>query len=161
MAWRDSRGSRKRLLLAMSAISVGIAACMAITAFDANVRAAVHNQARALLGADLVLSSRQPFDPETEALLATLGGSNRAKSVVRPWPISQNLLRLAWCRSEPWREISRTMGRWKRCLLERYLLSGLACRLWSMMAYSDSLMPRLARRSRLVRSRCQLLAGSP
>src|SRR2546426_7980820 len=74
MAWRDSRGSRKRLLLAMSAISVGIAACIAITAFDANVRAAVHNQARALLGADLVLSSRQPFDPETEALLATLGG---------------------------------------------------------------------------------------
>ena len=74
MAWRDSRGSRKRLLLAMSAISVGIAACIAITAFDANVRAAVHNQARALLGADLVLSGRQPFDPETEALLVTLGG---------------------------------------------------------------------------------------
>jgi len=74
MAWRDSRRSRKRLLLAMSAISVGIAACIAITAFDANVRATVHNQARALLGADLVLSSRQPFDPETEALLATLGG---------------------------------------------------------------------------------------
>src|SRR5438128_457297 len=74
MAWRDSRGSRQRLLFAISAISVGIAACIAITAFDANVRAVVHNQARALLGADLVLSSRQPFDPETEALLATLGG---------------------------------------------------------------------------------------
>src|SRR5712691_11168236 len=74
MAWRDSRGSRQRLLLAISAISVGMAACIAITAFDANVRDAVHNQAKSLLGADLVLSSRQPFAPETEALLATLGG---------------------------------------------------------------------------------------
>jgi putative ABC transport system permease protein len=74
MAWRDSRGSRRRLLLAMAAITVGMAACSAITAFDANLRAAVENQARALLGADMVLSSRQPFGPETEALLATLGG---------------------------------------------------------------------------------------
>ena len=74
MAWRDSRGGRKRLLLAMAAISVGMAAFIAITAFDANVRDAVHNQAKSLLGADLVFSSRQPFAPETEALLATLGG---------------------------------------------------------------------------------------
>ena len=74
MAWRDSRGSRRRLLLAMAAITVGMAAFIAITAFDANVRDAVHNQAKALLGADLVLSSRQPFAPETEALLAALGG---------------------------------------------------------------------------------------
>src|SRR5712691_3368931 len=74
MAWRDSRGSRQRLLLVISAISVGMAACIAITVFDANVRAAVHNQARSLLGADLVLSSRQPFAAETEALLTALGG---------------------------------------------------------------------------------------
>ena len=46
MAWRDSRGSRRRLLLAMAAITVGMAACIAITAFDANVRDAVHNQAK-------------------------------------------------------------------------------------------------------------------
>jgi len=74
MAWRDSRGSRKRLLLAMAAISIGMAAVIAITAFDANVRGAVHHQAKSLLGADLVFSSRQPFAPETEALLTALGG---------------------------------------------------------------------------------------
>jgi putative ABC transport system permease protein len=74
MAWRDSRGSRQRLLLAIVAISIGMAAFSAITAFDANVRDAVQHQARSLLGADLVLSSRQPFTPETEALLAELGG---------------------------------------------------------------------------------------
>ena len=74
MAWRDSRGSRQRLLLAMAAISIGMAAVIAITAFDANVRDAVQHQAKSLLGADLVFSSRQPFTPETEALLAALGG---------------------------------------------------------------------------------------
>lgn len=74
MAWRDSRSSRKRLLLAASAITLGIAALIAISAFEVNVREAVHNQAKSLLGADLVLSSRQPFTPETEALIASLGG---------------------------------------------------------------------------------------
>ena len=38
MAWRDSRGGRKRLLMAIAAISVGMAAFIAITTFDANVR---------------------------------------------------------------------------------------------------------------------------
>src|SRR5712691_9889589 len=74
MAWRDSRGSRKRLLLAISAITFGVAALVAITSFGANVREAVNNQAKLLLGADLVLSSRQPFAAETEALIASLGG---------------------------------------------------------------------------------------
>ncbi|MBI3798014.1 MAG: ABC transporter permease, partial [Deltaproteobacteria bacterium] len=73
-AWRDSRGSRKRLLLAVSAITFGVAALVAISSFSANVREAVNNQAKLLLGADLVLSSRQPFTPETEALIASLGG---------------------------------------------------------------------------------------
>src|SRR5262249_17370476 len=74
MAWRDSRGGRRRLLLAMAAISIGLAAFIAIAALDAKVRDAVHHQAQSLLGADLVLSSRQPFATETEALLAALGG---------------------------------------------------------------------------------------
>src|SRR4030095_7148268 len=74
MAWRDSRGGRKRLLMAIAAISVGMGAFIAITASDGNVREAVSTQAKALLGADLVLSSRQPFAPETEALLTALGG---------------------------------------------------------------------------------------
>lgn len=74
MAWRDSRGSRKRLLLAISAITFGVAALVAITSFAANVREAVNNQAKSLLGADLVLSGRQPFPEEVETLLASLGG---------------------------------------------------------------------------------------
>ncbi len=74
LAWRDSRGSRTRLLLAIAAMASGLAAVVAITAFEANVRAAMQQQAKSLLGADLVLSSRQPFAPATETLLASLGG---------------------------------------------------------------------------------------
>jgi len=74
MAWRDSRGSRKRLFLAASAITFGVAALVAITSFGSNVQEAVNNQAKLLLGADLVFSSRQPFAAETEALIASLGG---------------------------------------------------------------------------------------
>ncbi|MGE0683846.1 MAG: ABC transporter permease, partial [Candidatus Binatia bacterium] len=74
MAWRDSRGNRRRLLLAVSAITCGLAALVAIASFGANVREAVRNQAKVLLGADLVLSSRQPFDAETEAEITAIGG---------------------------------------------------------------------------------------
>lgn len=74
MAWRDSRGSRKRLLLAASAVTCGLAALVAITSFGANVRAAVRNQSKILLGADLLLSSRQPFAAEIETEIAAIGG---------------------------------------------------------------------------------------
>lgn len=74
MAWRDSRGNRRRLFLAVSTVAFGLAALVAITSFGANVREAVHNQAKVLLGADLLLSSRQPFDADTEAEIAAIGG---------------------------------------------------------------------------------------
>ena len=74
MAWRDSRSSRKRLFLYMSSIVLGVAALVAITSFGQNLEEAVDDQAKTLLGADLEISSRQPFSPEVEALLNSLGG---------------------------------------------------------------------------------------
>jgi putative ABC transport system permease protein len=74
MAWRDSRGSRKRLLLATAAVALGTAAVVAISSFAANVQEAVLVQAKTLLGADLVVSSRRPFTQETEALLTSIRG---------------------------------------------------------------------------------------
>lgn len=74
MAWRDSRGSRQRLLLAAAAITFGLAALVAISSFGDNVREAVRNQAKILLGADLVFSSRQPFGPETQKEISLIGG---------------------------------------------------------------------------------------
>ena len=74
MAWRDSRQSRKRLVLALSSVTAGIAALVAITSFEANVRAAIQDQAKALLGADLVVVSHRPFPAPTETLIRSLGG---------------------------------------------------------------------------------------
>jgi putative ABC transport system permease protein len=72
MAWRESRSSRRRLLLFGSAISVGVATLVAIRSFTANVDDAIHRQSRELLGADYVLRSSRPFTPPIERLLDSL-----------------------------------------------------------------------------------------
>ena len=74
MAWRDSRTSRKKLILSMLCIMVGVAALVAISSFGKNVKKAVDHQAKSLLGADLAISSRQPFAQATEALIDSIGG---------------------------------------------------------------------------------------
>ena len=74
MAWRDSRASRRRLLLFSSSICLGIAALVAIGSLGRNLQSAVREQSKALLGADLVLSSRQPLGTEAEALIQEVGG---------------------------------------------------------------------------------------
>ena len=75
MALRESRRSRRRLALYLSAVSLGVAALVAINSFSANVTAAVHGQARALLGADLELRSRQPFPDSIEAVLDSVSAA--------------------------------------------------------------------------------------
>ncbi len=73
MAWRDSRSSRKRLLLFSISITLGIAALVSIGSFRHSLARAIDDQARSLIGADLVISSTRPFRPEDEALLHSLG----------------------------------------------------------------------------------------
>src|SRR5688500_11801679 len=59
LAWRESRTARRRLLLYMSSISRGVAALVAIDSFATNTQRSVREQARALLGGDMALNSRQ------------------------------------------------------------------------------------------------------
>nr|WP_245563734.1 FtsX-like permease family protein [Spirosoma luteum] len=73
MAWRDSRRSRQRLLLFMSAIVLGIAALVAINSFGDNLARSIDEQARELLGADLTLSWTRAPSAKTQQLLKTLG----------------------------------------------------------------------------------------
>ena len=74
MAWRDSRASRRKLLLFSSSIIIGIAALVAISSFGQNLRRTIDIQAKSLLGADLVIAARDPFTPEMEELFANIGG---------------------------------------------------------------------------------------
>ena len=61
LAWRESRTARRRLLLYMSSISLGVAALVAIDSFASNTQRSVREQARSLLGGDLALSSRSAY----------------------------------------------------------------------------------------------------
>lgn len=74
MAWRDSRGSRRRLLLFTAAMTLGVAALVAINSFGDNLRRTIDAEAQTILGADLVFERNRAFTPEAEALIDSLGG---------------------------------------------------------------------------------------
>ncbi|MDA7510092.1 ABC transporter permease [Verrucomicrobia bacterium] len=73
MAWRDSRRHRGRLLLFSSSIILGVAAMVAVGSFGKNLSDAVEDQSKALLGADLEVSTRTPFTEEQAQFLDSLG----------------------------------------------------------------------------------------
>ena len=75
MAWRDSRGSRKRLALYLSAMVLGVAALVAIRGFGDNLTRTVDQEAKTLLGADLRLEAEAAFSDSTEALIDSIGGT--------------------------------------------------------------------------------------
>ena len=72
LAWRESRTARRRLLLYMSSISLGVAALVAIDSFAANVQESIKQQSRALLGGDINLRARTGFTPALDSLLDSL-----------------------------------------------------------------------------------------
>ncbi len=72
MARRESRSTRRRLVLYIVAITLGVAALVAINSFRANVTSAVSDQARDLMGADLQLGSRWELSEDIEALIDSL-----------------------------------------------------------------------------------------
>src|SRR5450432_464731 len=80
MAWRDSRRSRSRLLLFSFSVVLGIAALVAIGSFTANLRQAIEDQAKTLLGADLSVESRQILGRDAQGYIDALGGE-RAREV--------------------------------------------------------------------------------
>ncbi|HVZ65148.1 MAG TPA: FtsX-like permease family protein [Lacunisphaera sp.] len=74
MAWRDTRASRRRLVLFSLAIVLGVAALVAVGALRDNLRRAIEAQTKTLLGADLTLTSRNPFEGDAAKFAASLGG---------------------------------------------------------------------------------------
>ena len=74
MAWRDSRASRRRLLLYSLSVVLGIAALVSIGSFSANVRRAIDFEAKGLLGADLFVTAPAPLPAPVVDYLGGLGG---------------------------------------------------------------------------------------
>ncbi|MBI5767997.1 MAG: ABC transporter permease [Verrucomicrobia bacterium] len=74
MAWRDSRASRRRLVLVSLSVVLGIAALVGIASLGENLKRAVDTQTKSLLGADLTITARQRLPAETMTHLRSLGG---------------------------------------------------------------------------------------
>lgn len=74
MAWRESRGSVRRLTLFVSTIVLGVAALVSITSFGSNLDRAISEQAKTLLGADMSIDSRIEFNDAVLAVFDSLGG---------------------------------------------------------------------------------------
>ena len=73
MAWRDSRKSRRRLLMFSASIMAGIAALVAIGSLRDSLLQALENEARGMLGGDVYLNAKRPFSPKAEKLLSSQG----------------------------------------------------------------------------------------
>jgi putative ABC transport system permease protein len=74
MAWRDSRASRRRLALYSVSVVLGIAALVSIGSLSANIRQAIQDEAKGLLGADLFVTSPDPLGKPVMDYLGSLGG---------------------------------------------------------------------------------------
>jgi len=72
MAWREGRATGRKLLFLTAAISVGVGALVAIESFTDNLRTAVEQQSRALLGGDIAARLRGDPTPAYRALLDSL-----------------------------------------------------------------------------------------
>lgn len=82
LAWRESRTARRRLMLYMSSISLGVAALVAIDSFAANVQGSIKEQSRALMGGDLNLRSRPGWTPALDSLLDSLAAAGTPSAKV-------------------------------------------------------------------------------
>jgi putative ABC transport system permease protein len=82
LAWRDTRTTRRRLVLSMSSIAIGVAALVAVDSYSADVVRSIHLQARSLLGADLSVSTNHPLPTPVTALLDSLRARGAADTRV-------------------------------------------------------------------------------
>lgn len=97
MAWRDSRASRRRLVLFSFSVVLGIAALVAIGSLGANLERAIDEQAKGLLGADLILTGRNPMSEAAQRRVDGLGGEQAREvsfSSMMAFPTANNLTRL-------------------------------------------------------------------
>lgn len=74
LAWHDARHNFSRLFLFISSIVIGIAALVAINAFNLNLQGDINTQAKELLGADIKIDSDEKgFDENFTRLIDSLG----------------------------------------------------------------------------------------
>ncbi len=86
LAWRESRTTRRRLLLYMSSISLGVAALVAIDSFSDNIIQSVKDQSRAIMGGDVSFNSNKPLTPAIDSLFDSLARNGIPLARVTTFP---------------------------------------------------------------------------
>lgn len=66
MAWRDARHNYSRLMLFTASLITGIAAVVALDSINYSLQSDINNNAKELLGADLVVEGGKKFNPELQ-----------------------------------------------------------------------------------------------
>ncbi len=79
-SWRDSRGSRAKLLLFVTSMVLGVAALVSINSFGDNLKRAIDAESKTLLGADLSFESGKPFSDSIESIIDSLGGTQSRRT---------------------------------------------------------------------------------
>ena len=74
LAWRDGRRALKPLFLSVACVILAVASVVIAFSFRDNVQRSVQTQSKTLLGADLAIDGREPFSPEAEAFIRSIGG---------------------------------------------------------------------------------------
>lgn len=72
LAWRETRSSWSRFLFLFLCMALGVGAIVAVDLFATAVEQSILGDARALQGGDVEVSSRRPFNEDTQALIETL-----------------------------------------------------------------------------------------
>lgn len=133
LAWRESRSTRRKLLLYMSSISLGVAALVAIDSFAGNITRSVREQSRTLIGGDIVFSVRNGWTPSSDSVLAEF--ASRGATVTKQTSFASmafaprtNSTRLAQVRAVGaeyplyGRITTRPPGQWERLHQGRHVL---------------------------------------
>jgi putative ABC transport system permease protein len=108
MAVRETRASWKRLLFFFVCIAIGVAAIVALRSVIQSVRAVLGREARALIAADVLISTRRDWEPATRGAidrqLAAAGvlettETTETPTMVRPADPQRTLVRMAELRA--------------------------------------------------------------
>lgn len=84
MAYRDARKNFSRLFLFISSIIAGIAAVVSINSFNANLQRSIEEQAKDLLGADLMVNANNRFEEELIAAFDSIPHQEQAQEADLP-----------------------------------------------------------------------------
>ena len=86
LAWKESRTARRRLLLYMSSIALGVAALVAIDSFADNLTRSVREQSKQLLGGDASLTTRTEMTPAADSLIDSLRTTGMTVARITEFP---------------------------------------------------------------------------